>query len=142
MFSLVTLNLEVGTVSWAPISSKLFISLWNIWCFLVIWSKLQTKQWWLEHISTWTWIPANEYNFHPVVVPIGCTGWRWVSNNRHTNFPCKELPFQIAVLGFTCISWSKEEMWAQLSHHPLISWPTTQWPVFSLLCLIQGILGI
>ena len=73
---------------------------------------------------------------------IGCTGWWWVSNNHRMDFPSKELPFRIAVLGFTCISWSKKEMWAQLSHHPSISWPTTQWPAFSLLCLIQGILGI
>lgn len=51
--------------------------------------------------------------------------------NHRMDFPSKELPFRIAVLGFTCISWSKKEMWAQLSHHPLISWPTTQWPAFS-----------
>ena len=72
---------------------------------------------------------------------IGCTGWWWVSNNHRMDFPPRELPFQIAVLGFTCISWSKKETWTQLSHHPLISWPTTQWPVLSLLCLIQGIPG-
>lgn len=60
------------------------------------------------------------------------TGRWWVSDfNTHSKgFPPKELPFQIAILSFTRVSWSKNEMWVQLSHYPLISWPTTQWPVF------------
>lgn len=66
-------------------------------------------------------------------------GWWWVSNNhRMWIFPLNFL-FRIAVASLVLAD--PEGCGHNYPTNPLISWPTTQWPAFSLLCLISGYSG-